>query len=175
MARPVFILLFFVFSFAAVGQDGRKHFSYSVTVGTGIPMDIPSKVSFTGQILGYYNVVQRFSVGAGTGIFIYERTLIPLFGDLWFLIIKPHLFTPYIELAAGYSFAPAKSVNGGFYLYPSVGTTYSLNEKIKLQFALGYELQKLKRLKRYEDFNFVSEFEERLNHHLLSIKAGVVF
>ena len=130
---------------------------------------------FSLQVLGYYAINKRFSVGVGTGLSIYEKVLIPLFADAKFLIIKPRKFTPYIECGVGYSFAPNKNVNGGFYLNPSAGVEYSICKSKKLFLALGYESQKLEQLKTQKQSLFIAEFAEKLIHNAISIKIGFMF
>ena len=58
---------------------------------------------------------------------------------------------------------------------PSIGIQYPLKNKIKLQLAVGYELQKLERLKTQTDSYFEKEFVERLSHNSISIKLGLLF
>lgn len=103
------------------------------------------------------------------------EALIPLFADAKFLITKPIKFTPYIECGVGYSFAPDKNANGGFYLNPSVGIENSIYESKKLFLALGYESQKLEQLKTQKQSLFTAEFAERLNHNAISIKIGFIY
>lgn len=94
------------------------------------------------------------------------------------LFLSPHStrkFTPYAELAAGYSFAPSDDANGGFFMNPSVGIQYPLKNKMRLQLAVGYELQELERLKKQTDNNFHKEFAEELSHHSVSIRLGLCF
>lgn len=152
-----------------------KCFSFATTIGTGIDMSTPSSTPFSWQVTGHYNLNNRFAVGLGTGLSFYEKLLIPLYADVKFMIIKPKKITPFLECAAGYSFAPDKDANGGFFLNPSVGVQYSIHNDKKLFLALGYEIQKLERLKKYENQFIATEFSEKLNHNLLSFKVGFMF
>jgi hypothetical protein len=99
----------------------------------------------------------------------------PVFADVKFAITLPRKFTPYVECSSGYAFAFNKNANGGFYFNPSVGVQYALANKMKLQLAAGYELQKLERLKEYANDYFSAGYVEKLSHHPLSIKIGVLF
>ena len=123
-----------------------ERFTFATSVGTGIDMNEPATTPFAWQILGYYAINKHLFMGIGTGLSIYEKTLIPLFADVKFRIIKPRKFTPYIECGVGYSFAPDQNANGGFYLNPSAGVEYSIYKDKKLFLALGYESQKFDRL-----------------------------
>lgn len=175
MRTYLIIVVFTCISICSFGQNENRKFSYVATIGTGIPMSKPSPMPFTAQIKGYYNIGQRFSAGIGTGISFYEKALIPIFADAKFLIIRPHRFTPYIECGIGYSFAPDKKANGGFYINPNAGIQYSIGGHKKLLLSIGYEHQKLERLKGYENDYFEAQFKEVLSHHHLVIKAGVQF
>lgn len=160
---------------AGVKAQSTDRFSFATTIGTGIPMSAPASAPFEWQVLGYYNFNGRFSAGIGTGISVYEKALIPLFADVKFNIIKPRKFTPYLECGAGYSFAPDKNANGGFYLNPSVGVKWAVCTKMKLLFAVGYQMQAYERLKSRNNQYFEAEFKEQLNHNSISIKIGVLF
>lgn len=175
MKRTLFISLFVFVATLTYGQTEAHRFSYSTTIGAGIAMSTPSKTPLSCQILGYYDLTPRWSIGAGTGISIYEKPLMPLFADIKYSIFKPQKWTPYIECGAGYSFVLAKDANGGFYLSPTIGVEYTLCPKAKLIFGIGYELQKLERLKSHQDNYFFSEYQEQLNHHSLTFKIGVIF
>lgn len=173
--KKILLILVAFFVVAVSRAQDRDHFSFATTIGTGISMSTPSSTPFAWQVLGYYNLSQRWAVGVGTGISAYEKVLIPLFADLKFNITKPHKFTPYVECGAGYSFAPDKNANGGLYLNPSVGVQWAVCTKMKLLFAVGYEIQKLERLKSHNNQYFEAEFHEKLSHNSISIKIGVLF
>lgn len=175
MKKYLFTVVFAYMALSTFGQNENPKFSYAVTIGTGIPMSKPSPMPLTAQIIGYYNIGQRFSAGMGTGISVYEKALIPLFADAKYLIIRPHRFTPYIQCGIGYSFAPDKKANGGFYINPNIGVQYSIGGHKKLLLSIGYEHQKLERRKEYENDYFEAQFKEVLSHHYLVIKAGVQF
>lgn len=145
------------------------------SIGTGFAMSEPATMPFTWQMLGNYSISKRLSIGVGTGLSIYEKALIPLFADAKFMIVKPIKFTPYLECGVGYSFAPDKNANGGFYLSPSIGIQYSIHGNKMIFFALGYELQKFERLKKQEQSLFTAEFLEKLNHSSISVKIGFIF
>ena len=165
------IILLIIVSCTVVMATAQQteRFTFATSVGTGIDMNEPSATPFTWQALGYYAINKRFSVGIGTGLSIYEKALIPLFADAKLLIIKPR------KCGVGYSFAPDKNANGGFYLNPSVGIEYSICESKKLFLALGYESQKLEQLKTQKQSLFTAEFAEKLIHNAISIKIGFIF
>ena len=101
-------------------------FSCSTSVGTGFGLTRPSSVPVVWRVTGHYNVSRRFSVGAGTGVSCYEKTLVPLFADAKFLLTRRRSFTPYAGCAAGYAFAPRRDANGGLLLNPELGVQYAL-------------------------------------------------
>ena len=118
---------------------------------------------------------RRWAVGAGTGISVYEKALLPLSGSLRFRMTRPRKITPYLHCGAGYSFALASCTNGGMLLNPAIGTEIALRGKLQLLLNAGYEFQELERLKGYSDDHFSVEFRERLNHHSIVLRAGVLF
>ena len=170
--KKIILLIIASCTVAMATAQKKEHFPFATSVGTGIDMSEPAATPFSLQVLGYYAINKRFSVGVGTGLSIYE---IPLFADTKFLIIKPRKFTPYIECGVGYSFAPNKNANGGFYLNPSAGVEYSICKSKKLFLALGYESQKFERLKTQKQSLFTAEFAEKLSHNAISIKIGFMF
>lgn len=177
MKKILFTLLACLALFTAHAQTDNKgcKISYATTIGTGLSMSTPSSTPITWQVLGYYNLTKRCSVGVGTGLSFYEKMLIPLFGDIRFQIGRTRRFTPYAEFGMGYSFAPQSNANGGFFMNPSIGIQYPLKNKMSLQLAVGYELQELERLKTHTDDYFSKEFIEKLSHHSISIRLGLKF
>ena len=150
-------------------------FSCSTSVGTGFGLTRPSSVPVVWRVTGHYNVSRRFSVGAGTGVSCYEKTLVPLFADAKFLLTRRRSFTPYAGCAAGYAFALQKEAKGGFLLSPAVGVLYALRGGRRIFVAAGYELQKLERLRRYDGSYFSAQFAEKLSHGSLLLQIGFQF
>ncbi|WP_295937175.1 hypothetical protein [uncultured Alistipes sp.] len=175
MKKSILFLALYLCTGLSLYAQEKHSFSYAVTVGTAIPVSAPSSTPFAFQILGYYNLAHRWAVGAGTGISFYEKTLIPLFGGVRYQIGRTRRLTPYLEIGAGYSFATASRANGGFFLNPSVGVRYPLKNRMRLQFAVGYELQELERLKTHTDEFFSKSFAEKLSHHSISLRLGLLF
>lgn len=174
MRKTLFTLIMVIIAISANAQLPNR-FTLSTSIGTGISMSKPAYTPFTWQVLGHYEINKRFAAGIGTGISIYEKALIPLFADVKLAITKPKKLTPYLACSIGYSFAPDKHTNGGFLLNPSVGMQYKIHTKMQLYFALGYELQKLERLKRYENPLLITEFAEQLDHNSISVKLGISY
>lgn len=174
MKKVIFLLIAACVFTVAKAQE-MKQFSFATTVGTGIAMSRPSSTPFSWQILGYYNITPRWAVGAGTGVSVYEKALIPLFADARFNLTKPRKFTPYLECGVGYSFAMDKNSIGGFFLNPSVGVQWAIGGTNRLQLALGYESQSLQRLKKAESQYAGVEFQESLVHSSISVKIGFMF
>lgn len=176
MKRFVFTMLLGMIVISVCARtDKKERISFATTVGSGISMNTPSSTPVTWQFLGYYNLTPRWSVGLGTGLSFYEKMLMPLYGDVRFQMGKERKFTPYAEFAIGGAFAPANDANGGFFMNPSFGVQYPLKNKMKLQLAVGYEWQELKRLKKQTGPYFVKEFSEALFHNSISFRVGVRF
>lgn len=176
MKRCIFIMLLSIIIHNISAQTNNKErVSFATTLGTGISMNTPSSTPIAWQIIGYYNLTERWSVGIGTGLSFYEKTLIPIYGDVKFQIGKQRKFTPFAEFAIGGSFAPTSEANGGFFMHPSIGIQYPIKNKIRLQLAIGYEWQELERLKKQTDDYFQKVFSEKLFHHSITVKIGVEF
>ena len=173
--KKIIFLIVTLCTVAGAKAQFTERLSFATTVGTGITMSTPSSTPFTWQVLGYYNFSHRFSAGIGTGLSFREKTLLPVFADLKFDITRSRLFTPYLGCSVGYSFALDKNARGGFYLNPSVGVQYSIGGSRKLLLAIGYEQQKLERVKKKEIPHFTTEFRERLQHSSISLKVGFMF
>lgn len=88
---------------------------------------------------------------------------------------RPKKLTPYLECNIGGPLAAAKETNGGLYLSPSVGAQVKLTQKLKMNIALGYEIQQLERLKQRTDEYFHTEFKEELSHHSITLKVGLTY
>lgn len=176
MKKLLFIIaLLFATSFNANGQTDNSRFSYTTYFGTGIPMSKPSHTPFSWQVMSHYHINRRFAIGAGSGLSVYEKTLIPLYASVQFFLTRPKKFTPYLECNIGGVFAPAKEANGGLYLSPAFGGHLRITSKLKMNFAVGYELQKLNRLKKHTDDYFYTEFKEELSHSSFTFKIGVTY
>lgn len=176
MKHFIFTLtLLFLIVIHADGQTDSKHFSYTTYIGTGLSMSQPSQTPFNWQIIAHYHIGQRFTIGAGSGLSIYEKALIPLYANAQFFMTRPKKLTPYLECNIGGSLAAAKETNGGFYLSPSVGAQVKLTQKLKMNIALSYEIQQLETLKQRTDEYFHTEFKEELSHHSITLKVGLTY
>lgn len=169
------IILVLIFLGTTVHAQGIRCISYATTIGTGFDMSKPSCTPFIWQVIGNYNFNERLSTGVGTGISLFEKPIVPLFADVKFCICKPKKFTPFIQCVVGYGIVVSKDANGGIYLNPAAGISYSIYKRMKLFVSIGYELQKLERLKKFDSEIATIEFSEKLSHNLISMKIGVEF
>lgn len=172
--RNIILVILFLCGSIAHAQE-VKRISLTTIIGTGLDMSKPSYTPFIGQIIGNYNFNERFSVGVGTGVSIYEKPLIPIFTDARIYVCKPRRFTPFIKCGAGYGFAVSDNANGGIYINPAIGISCVVHKGMKLLVQMGYDIQKLERLKGYENDIIYAEFVEKLNHNIISLKIGVEF
>ncbi len=169
------IILVLIFLGTTVHAQEIRCISYATTIGTGFDMSKPSCTPFIWQVIGNYSFNERLSTGVGTGISLFEKSIVPLFADVKFRICKPKKFTPFIQCSVGYGIAVSKDANGGVYLNPAAGISYSIYKRMKLSVSIGYELQKLDRLKKFDREIATIEFSEKLSHNLISMKIGVEF
>ena len=105
----------------------------------------------------------------------YEKALIPVFADIGYQLAAAKRWVPYLQCSMGYSFAPEKDVNGGYFFNSTIGIQYAIHDKTKLLLGIGYEIQNLERLKKHESNEYATEFQEKLHHNSISIKLGILF
>lgn len=161
---------------AAIAQKPEPRFSYSGEIGIGVPFSTPKATPVLLRLSAYYNPDSLWELGAGSGVSFYDgETLIPLFAEVRFGLVRPRKFTPYLACAAGYAFAPASGTDGGLLLSPAVGVKWKLRPRLRVHLAVGYEYQELARLKSYSDPYFDCGFREELHHSSLTVRAGITF
>lgn len=173
--KKIFVCLLLAFLSVMGYSQNSTRINVAITGGSGIDLGKTPYTPVTGSVCVLTNVFHRFDAGIGLGISSYERVLLPIFADIKFRIIKPHLFTPYLECAAGYALALENNASGGFYVNPLFGVEFAFRNDIKIFLNAGYEYQSLTRLKKNENEFFKSEFIEQLNHHIIAIKIGLLF
>lgn len=174
MKRVIFLLAAAVAATAVSAQNASR-FSCSVALGTGFVPGESASVPFVVRISGYYRVSPRFSAGAGTGLSLYEKSLIPFYADVRLLLARPRRFTPYAGCSAGYAFAVRRDANGGVLFGPALGVRYALGGGFRLFFEAGYEMQRLERLSEYAGPHFSAQFAEKLRHGTVMFKLGFLF
>ena len=138
-------------------------------------MSQPSCTPFIGQVIAHYHINQRFTVGAGSGLSVYEKALIPLYANAQFFITQPRKLTPYLNVISAAHSLPPKKQTADFISRRPWGIQLRLTQKLKMNVALGYEIQKLERLKKQTDPYFRTEFKEELSHHSLTVKVGLTY
>lgn len=176
MKRIIIGVLCALSSLPAVAQERERRFTYSAEAGIGMPLGTPKATPVLLRAAAYYHPGDRWELGAGSGVSFYDKTvLIPLFGEVRFGLTRPRRVTPYLAFAAGYSFAPATGIDGGLLISPAVGVKWRLRPRLRVHLAVGYEGQKLARLKSYADSYFSYGFREKLSHHSLAVRAGITF
>ena len=79
--KKIILLIIASCTVAMATAQNKEHFTFATSIGTGIDMSEPAAPPFSLQVLGYYAINKRFSVGVGTGLSIHEKVLIPLFAD----------------------------------------------------------------------------------------------
>ena len=96
-----FIFIFALLSFITVCADGQtdsRRLSYTTYIGTGFSMNQPSYTPFNWQIVSHYHISQRFAIGVGSGLSVYEKLLIPLYASAQFKVNRKFK----LNLMAGY-------------------------------------------------------------------------
>src|SRR6056297_1660617 len=127
-----------------------------------------------------YQYTPSISFGIGTGIYLKhdrnllfdgEEPIIPFFLDFRVFRKKPR-FSPYASLDIGYSligedFGSVNFSGLGLYINPNAGISYFINEKLAMNNALGYDLQRM----RYSGWGY----DYSVNSHGVSIIIGITF
>lgn len=156
---------------AAAYAQGKV--SFSTSLGVGVDMSRPSNTPFEWQIGGCYNFNGHISAGIGTGISTYEEVLIPLFAQVGYRFGGERRVSPFVVGCAGYSLAPSGAANGGLYVSPAAGASFALSGRLKMFASVGYEVQKLERLKVFENSFLMAEYVEKLSHNAIALRIGL--
>lgn len=113
---------------------------------------------------GYQFAPQLFA-GAGVGFnYDYNNSNcgLPVFAHFRCDILENEI-TPYVDLRVGYSFLDIK----GFYLNPSVGCRFELNDNLGLNVGIGYSLQMMSYSSWY--------YHEKENCGGIDLRVGIDF
>ena len=174
LIKPLFgcLMLLGCLPLAIMAQATAKPFTHSFALGTGIAMSEPSCRPFVAQYTAHYRLTSHFSLGAGTGLSVYEKPLIPLFGTLQYRFNNKKLH-PYAACHIGGAWAIGSEANGGFYWAPELGIQYRLTTNRQLFFAVGYAHQELQRVKHSANSIIQTAFQEKLSHQSVLFKFGI--
>ncbi|MDR2916595.1 MAG: porin family protein [Tannerella sp.] len=155
--------------------SAQKRYSVTINAGAGISMSSPDITPFGIETMAHYNLNSHWALGGGTGFGQYDNiSVIPLYANMKYTINPQAKYNVFADCSAGYGFAPEKDKNGGFLFNPEFGVQHKLWDKI-FSIAVGYESQKLERLKSNSD-NYVSgRFVEKLDLSSVSLKLGIIF
>ena len=122
-------------------QEGYRGFAdFSYTLGVG---DWGKNHDRIGIMTSHgYQIAPQFFAGVGVGFNYYydgndELCSLPIFAHFRSDILNNEI-TPYVDLRVGYSLIDVK----GFYINPSVGCRFELNDNIGLNVGIGYTMQK---------------------------------
>ena len=156
-------------------EPSYRKIALITSVGTGIDLSRPSYTPFEWQVMCNYRFGVHWQAGVGTGVWLYDKSLIPVFGNLRIDVARNVRFMPFVWINGGYGLAPSDEANGGMYLHTAGGVKYEINKKMKIFATAGYEQQRLERLKTYSNSMISTTFSEELRHQLISLKIGVEF
>jgi hypothetical protein len=162
------------------------------------PVEVLSNFEFHGgnsSNSGGFNVIPTFhfasgmSTGLGFGFEIFDISLVPVFADIRYYLLKKSRTTPYIYTQAGYAIAMSggekntndymrTSYKGGLLAGGGIGIRCNLGTGNALVFGLGYRFQKT--TKETVNLNYygvgqdlTNEKIEKLNR--ISVSAGFLF
>ena len=66
--KKIILLIIASCTVAMATAQKKEHFTFATSVGTGIDMSEPAATPFSLQVLGYYAINKRFSVGVGLNL-----------------------------------------------------------------------------------------------------------
>lgn len=143
------------------GYRGFADFSYTLGVG-----DWGKNHDRVGIMTSHgCQIAPQFFAGLGVGFNYYfngndELCSLPVFAHFRSDILENEI-TPYVDLRVGYSFLDVK----GFYINPSVGCRFELNDNLGINVGIGYTMQQAEFLFKREkkncgglDFRFGIDF-----------------
>ncbi len=119
------------------GYRGFADFSYTLGIG-----DWGKNHDRVGIMTSHgYQIAPQFFAGIGVGYNYYfnshdEASSLPVFVHFRSDLLENEI-TPYVDLRVGYSFLDIK----GFYINPSVGCRFELNDNLGLNVGIGYTMQ----------------------------------
>jgi len=143
------------------GYRGFADFSYTLGVG-----DWGKNHDRVGIMTSHgYQIAPQFFAGLGVGFNYYfnghdEQSSLPVFAHFRSDILENEI-SPYVDLRVGYTFLDVK----GFYINPSVGCRFELNDNLGLHVGLGYTMQQA-------EFSFVND---KKNCGGLDFRFGIDF
>lgn len=122
MKRIALLALVGIFCQCAFSQNLADRLCYQTEVAVGFPLleSHGTPMRLCQKVM--YGLNPRLTCGFGAGFSRYDKTLVPLFADLQWSVARPRQFTPFVEVRAGYSFAPSPLATGGSNLGLGFGT-----------------------------------------------------
>lgn len=163
--RTLLLICAIFLSAMASAQENNREYNFCASLGTGINLDSPSKTPMLSQLIVSKTFLQRVELGAGAGISVYEKTLLPLFAHAGFK------FADFEHIKLGITMDGGGTlIHKGVYLSPSINGRYKI-----FQLSLGYEYQTFNRIKTNENEYLVSSFKENLHHSTVVFRIGVMF
>lgn len=175
MKRIALFTLGCIFYLCSFSQSFVEKLRYQTEISVGFPLleSHGTPMRLCQKVM--YGLNPRLTCGFGAGFIRYDKTLVPLFADLQWSVVRPRQFTPFVEARVGYSFAPSSSATGGSNLGLGFGTSFRLSDTWRICASVGYEYQHFCQLKTFESAVVRSRFVEKIGHNALSATVGFQF
>ncbi len=124
-----------------------------------------------------YQFNPYFYLGVGAAVNYYhdaDVASIPLFVNPRVDIPTNSVISPFVDLKVGYTVSDNVE---GFYLAPSIGARFNLQNNMGVNFSLGYTLQKTDGYYYYTDYygNYGYDYLGKVNHGAITLKLGFDF
>ena len=175
MKKIALLALVGIFCQCTFSQNLADRLCYQTEVAVGFPLPEShgTPIRLCQKVM--YGLNPRLMCGIGAGISRYDKTLVPIFADLQWSVLRSRRFTQFVEARAGYSFAPSPSATGGSNLGLGFGTSFRLSDTWRICASVGCEYQHFSQLKTFESPAVRSRFVEILSHNALSVTVGFQF
>ncbi len=175
MKKIALFALVGIFCQCAFSQIFVDRLCYQTEIAVGFPL--PESHGTPKQLCQkvMYELNPRLMCGIGAGISRYDKTLVSMFADLQWSVLRSRRFTPFVEARAGYSFAPSPSASGGSNIGLGIGTSFCLSDAHRIYASVGYEYQHFSQLKTFESPAVRSRFVEKIGHNAFSATVGFQF
>lgn len=164
-----------IFCQCAFAQNFVEKLRYQTEIAVGFPLPESHGTPMRLCQKVMYGLNPRLMCGFGAGFSRYDKTLVPIFADLQWSVLRSRRFTQFVEARAGYSFAPSPSASGGSNIGLGIGTSFCLSDAHRIYASVGYEYQHFCQLKTFESAVVRSRFVEKIGHNALSATVGFQF
>lgn len=170
--KHTLVIFFLTLCFIAHGQTDNK---YNFNISAGLSHCFgASKCTAPEVNFGVMrNIGKGFSVGAETGLWHYEKNIVPMVARIKYQ--TEYRLKPYLDMRGGYGFCTSEKANGGICLQTNIGIEFNLKKGKSIFISAGGKYVKFERLLSYRNDILKAETVEILGRKFVCIEAGINF